>query len=249
MIANSFQRVPVLYKSVSGFALRSIRLGACCSLVDWRCCFCRLYWWIRGVDGHLVRNANFCVEELQTVYIIRFTSSQDIRYLDCRMYQLDSISYLGAQIRQDTRFFTYPSASEQDGYIWYPCAIGCRVHHVYKLALPVYLLASDPPNISWLSYVAWPWLLRRTHCAPAGCGLADDENENVAPVPMDWCRLDDSGRRSAYSSPLANLERWINCYLGDCSRFRCWYDLRPTHRCHSKRCSTPRFVNLLFVFN
>lgn len=111
------------------------------------------------------------------------------------------------------------------------------------------LLASDPPNISWLSYVAWPWLLRRTHCAPAGCGLADDENENVAPVPMDWCRLDDSGRRSAYSSPLANLERWINCYLGDCSRFRCWYDLRPTHRCHSKRCSTPRFVNLLFVFN
>lgn len=133
--------------------------------------------------------------------------------------------------------------------ICHPCAIGCRVHHVYKLTLPVYLLASDPPNISWKSYVAWPWLLRRTHCAPAGCGLADDENENVAPVPMDWCRLDDSGRRSAYSSPLADLERWINCYLGDCSRFRCWYDLRPTHRCHSKRCSTPRFVNLLFVFN
>lgn len=48
---------------------------------------------------------------------IHFTSSQDIRYLDCRMYQLDSISYLGAQIRQDTRFFTYPSASEQDGYM------------------------------------------------------------------------------------------------------------------------------------
>lgn len=144
MTANSFERVPVLYKSVSGFALRSIRLGACCSLVDWRCCFCRLYWWIRGVDGHLVTNANFCVEELQTVYIIRFTSSQDIRYLDCRMYQLDSISYLGAQIRQDTRFFTYPSASEQDGYIWYPCAIGCRVHHVYKLALPVYFTCKWP---------------------------------------------------------------------------------------------------------